>query len=178
MASVVDFADLKKLMDLENSNISDYPDLELIADSVHANLENWAGRKLDLSASKTETGILYNSKFISLTNLPISSITSVTVDGNTLTSDDYDQNDYGITLKLARSGAWSVVSVGGFTLIPDDIYRAELYQIAYEYQHKNNIGATSFNADGGGYNIPGFIILDDVKRLLAKYIHPDQLGIG
>lgn len=186
MATIVDFDDLKVILDLEKTSFADYPDLELIADSVHAALENFTQRSLsDTVVKVTETGFNpQRQKEINLKNLPIVSIESVTLndynDGIALdlTLTEVKVNPYGVTLPFKYEGAWTVTTKGGFKGIPSDsdIYRAELFQITYEYQNKNNMAATGFTNDGGGVTLPGFVLLPQVKQLLAPYIHVSKMG--
>jgi len=178
MATIVSFADLKAMIQLSKDSFDDYPNLELIADQVHDALEDYVGRTLDLVAKQTETGIFIGEdKFINLKSIPIKSITSVVVDGNTLTDDYYTINNYGITLTSLYSGAWTVVLKGGFNkVIPPKIYRAEMAQIVYEYQNINNLAAKSFTNDGGTVSLPGFVLLDQVKDLLNDYFHINKMG--
>jgi len=177
MTTIVDFDDLKTMLGLKKTSFTDYPDLELIADQVHADLESYVGRKLDVIGKKTESGITVGIvEHINITNLPITEVSSVIIDGDTLTSADYIINNYGITLTAKNLGSWSITSKGGFKSIPEEIYRAELSQIVYEYQNKNNLAATNFTNDGGSTQLPGFVILRHVKDMLAKYIHVDKMG--
>lgn len=177
MATIVDFDDLKTMLGLTKDSFLDYPDLELIADEVHSDLESYVGRKLDVISKKTETGFtIGKEKYINITNLPITSVESVSIDGEDLTSDDYIINDYGLSFTKKIEGKWIIVTKGGFKSIPDDIYKGELSQIVYEYQNKNNLAATNFTNDGGSVQLPGFTILKHVKELLNPYYHIDKLG--
>lgn len=177
MATIVDFADLKTMLGLTKDSFADYPDLELIADQVHDALEEFTGRKLDVVGSKKETGITIGlEQFISLTNLPLVSLSSVVIDGDTLTEDDYEISNYGLKLAVKRKGDWAVNSKGGFKPIPGVVYRAELSQIVYEYQNKNNLAAKSFTNDGGSVSLPGFVILNQVKDMLNSFTHVDKAG--
>ncbi len=178
MATIVDFDDLKVMLELDKASFTDYPDLELMADEIHSALEAYTGRKLDVISKKTETGFTVGKeKTITITNLPITSVESVIVDGTTLTvTTDYKINDYGLALTIAREGTWTVVTKGGFKPIPDEIYRAELSQIVYEFQNKNNLAVTTFTNDGGSTQLPGFVLLTHVKQLLAPFVHVDKMG--
>ena len=177
MTTIVDFDDLKTMLGLKKTSFTDYPDLELIADEVHDDLENHTGRKLDVIGKKTETGIATEFVYeINLTNIPLTEVSAVIIDGESLVSTDYIINNYGITLLIKRKGVWSITSKGGFKPIPPIIYRAELSQIVYEYQNKNNLAVTNFTNDGGSTQLPGFTILKHVVKMLAKYVHIDKMG--
>jgi len=186
MATIVDFIDLKNMLGLENTSFTSYPDLQLIADSVHDALESYCGRTLNPITKVTETGYFTSqSQFIDLKTLPITSVISVTVINNfdievnpiELTTQEYRIKDYG--LKLIRNyidADYTVVYKGGFKTIPLQLYRAELSQIVYEYQNKNNIGTTNFSNAGGTTSSPGFVLLPEVKRLADPFIHPNKVG--
>jgi len=174
MTTIVDFSDLKLILDLEKSSFSDYPDLELLADSVHASLENYCGRTLNPILKTTESGITIGQEtHIDLENLPVTAITSVKI--NTIDITDYTVSNYGIQVSTFE-GVWEVILKGGFKTIPADIYRAELFQIVYEYQNKNNLAVKTFSNDGGTTTMPGFVILNDVMRLLNPYRHIKKAG--
>jgi len=177
MPTILDFSDIKNMLELENTSFSDYPDLELMADNVHAALENYCGRMLDFKQKKTETGFIRDATYIDLTSLPLNSITSLVVGDDTLTSDDYTVTDYEIMFnKSFTNKIYTLVCKGGWSEIPEDVYRAELSQVVYEYQQKNNIGTTNFSNDGGTTTSPGFRLLPEVKRLLNPYTHPKKVG--
>ena len=178
MPTIIAFDDLKNALDLEKTAYSDYPQLEAIADSVHDALENFAGKVLRGIEKKTETGFLEaDAEFIDLANLPITSVTSVTIDGVATT--DYKITGNGIKLiyGYAEYDVWTVVTKGGYKTIPPDIHRAELMQIIYEYQNINNLATKSFTNDGGSTQTnEGFALLKEVQRLLRPYRHVKKLG--
>lgn len=177
MATIVDFADLKVMLNLEKDSFTDYPDLELIADEVHSALEAHVGRKLDIISRVTETGITIGpSNNINLINLPIVSVESVVIEDIIVTSDEYTVDHYGISIPIRKQGAWTITSKGGFKVIPDVIYRAELSQIVYEFQNKNNLAATIFTNSGGGTTVPGFVLLTQVTDMLKPFVHIDKMG--
>ncbi len=176
MATIVSFDDLKSILDLTSgTTYADYPDLELIADSVHDALENYIGRSISVSASVGATGLV-DGTYIDLESLPIASVSAITVDG-------VDVSSYmsivssGVLLSTSFVGAYSVTYTGGFDVIPADIYRAELMQTIYEYQNRTNIGTTSFsNAGGTSTTKEGFNILNETKRIMVNYMHPKKFG--
>jgi hypothetical protein len=175
MGTIVSFDDLKNMLSLEKDSWVDYPDLQLIADQVHAALENFTGRTLSLVSAVTETGYFVSlDKYINLSNIPIVSVNEVLISESGYI--DFEITPYGITLKIPGRGAWSVTSLGGFDVIPEDVYRAEMSQIIYEYQNINNLGTTANDNDGGGVTTPGFVLLTQVKNLLFPYKHVRKFG--
>lgn len=178
MATIVSFSDLKSMLELTKDSFTDYPSLKVIADQVHSDLESYTGRKLNTVSKLTESGITIGKEsFINLKNIPIVSVSSIIVDGVTLTVDtDYTVNNYGISLITARDGSYTIVTKGGFKNIPEEIYRAEMSQIIYEWQNRNNLAAKNFTNDGGSVSLPGFEILNHVKEMLSSYVHIEKSG--
>ena len=175
MSTILEFADLKAMLDLENNAITDYPDLSIIADSVHAALESFCGRSLNFVEKVKESGIFSDDTYyLDLVTLPISSIASFTINGEDFT--DYTIDNYGLKLASKQTGAFKVTVKGGFAEIPEDIYRAELAQTVYEYQNKLNLGETSYGNSGGTTRTLGYVLLPDVKRLITSYTHPKKSG--
>ena len=175
MATIVTFKDIKKLLDLNKDRFSDYPELQVLANSVHASLENYVGRTLTVPEKRTESGFVSGTT-LDLKNIPIVSITSVKLGG--IQTEDYTITQYGIDVPYAVSGeTWEVISKGGFKTIPEDIYRAEIMQLIYEYQNLNNLATKSMTNDSGStQTTEGFVILKDVKRLLEPYKHVSKYG--
>jgi len=174
MPTIVSFDDLKSVLSLSKDAITDYPNLAIIQDSVHVALEDYAGRRLGGIEKLSESGFINNENHIDLENLPITSVTSVKIDGVAVTN--YTIDKLGITLNSNASGKWEIVTKGGFKNIPSAIYRAELFQITYEYQNINNLAAKSFTNDGGTVSLPGYVLLEQTKSLINKYLHPKKLG--
>lgn len=175
MTTIVDFSDLKVILELNKTSYADYPALELMANQVHDALENYTGRRLGGIEKQTETGFLANSSnIVDLRNIPLSSVSSIVVDDNAITN--FKIEAYGIRAFVALSGMWTIVSKGGFKTIPPDIYKAEMNQIVYEYQNKEHLGSKVSSNDSGSISNDGLVILPEVKRLLAKYKHVSQTG--
>ena len=179
MPTILDYTnDLKPFLDLEGASISDVQGLSVIADSAHDAIESYIGRKLVSSkAERTDTGNeLLKTKFLFLEYFPIASITSVTIDGTLLGSDDYIIRPFGIELKSGsiQNLDWTIIYQGGFDgTVNADLVRAELIQVAYEYQSKDHVGAESVSTEGGSIRRPEIGLLKEVKRILdAGYSSP------
>jgi len=180
---LVTYADLKALLGLTQSLITGYPALGVIRDSVVYAIEDYIGRKLEKD-DRTETiyiGVT-PSQMISLPAIPVVTVATVTVtQGQTDTvyaSTDYDIEEYGIKLAGRVSNAKVVVVYNGgleVAAIPTSITRAALLQTAYEWQAKDQIGATSTSTEGGSVQRPELGLLKEVKRLLNKHKHPLKL---
>jgi len=176
---LVSFADIKAVIDLEDAAITDYPGLSPIRDNVVFAIESYLSRLL-LSAEYTESfNIVSKTNIISLKSLPIASVSSVVItqqgDSESLSEDDdYIMTDYGLLLLSQTS--MSVVAVtytGGYSVsnVPNAIKRAALLQTVYEFQTKDNIGATSVSTEGGSVQTPELGLLKEVRRLLDPYKH-------
>lgn len=168
---LVTYDDLKALLKLAGSDISEYPELELIRDSVKSAIENFIGRELE-STERTESFYLSSqSQMIKLSAIPISEISELTIDG---TDADYTITRYGILLDAIPdlNGLFSCTYTGGYNTIPSDISRAALLQTAYEFQGKTHIGVETISNEGGSVTRPELGLLKEVKRLLQPYKHP------
>lgn len=176
---LVSYAALKSLLGLEEALISAYPGLSLIQESVVTAIESYIGR--DLEAGDYGMSQFINSPTVQLKldALPIESVASVTItqdgDDETLTSDDYMIMDYGLSLYTPVGDCKVTVSYsGGYESedVPAQIKRAALLQTAYEFQGKDQIGASSVSTDGGSVQRPALGLLKEVRRLLDRYKHP------
>ena len=112
-------------------NFTDNSDVvcaELIA-AAQGHIERVAGRNIE-AASHTET-FDGPASTLWLLNTPVNSITSITVDGTALTSNDYTYTDYGRLARTvnSRERNWSttkqqsivVAYNGGYTTVPYDL---------------------------------------------------------
>lgn len=179
MAILSDFADLKKLLDLQQSAESNYPALTVIMDSVDVAIADYLGRYLEQD-SYTETLRIGNTwtHNIALQGLPIASVTSVTLTQygavETLAvNDDFEIDDCGLYLLTAlKHASITVVYMGGPEDVPTSWRRAGLMQAAYEWQNRDHIGADSVSTDGGFVSRPALQLLGEVRRLLDPDRHP------
>lgn len=178
---LVSFASLKALLDLTDAAITDYPALDLIRTSVTSAIEEYVDRLLE-EEERIET--IYAGRFkvgmIRLPAVPITSVSSVTVtigeDDETLTEhEEYEITNYGIKLfapiVLAKI---VIVYTGGIedADVTASMARAALLQTAYEFQSKDQVGATSITTAGGNVNRPALGLLKEVQRMLVKDKHP------
>lgn len=168
---LVTYADLKALLNLDKTLITDYPALNLLRDSVISAIETYTGRLLE-SKERTEVGYLTSSAMIALPAIPITEVDTLTIEG--VVSEEYEITAYGLILTgtFDSNDIFSVVYTGGITTVPDALKRAALLQIAYEFQNKDHIGAESVTTDGGTVNRPALGLLKEVRRLLDSYKHP------
>lgn len=175
---LVAYDEIKALLGLEQAAITSYPALETIQTRLLDSIEEFLGRSLE-KTERTET-VFVNStqtQMISLTGLPITEIASVVVttegDSETFGSSDYFETEYGIKLySKVRNCKIAVTYTGGLEAATGKIKGAALYQLAYEFQSKEQIGATSFSSEGGTVNRPELDLLKETKRMLKSSIHP------
>lgn len=175
---LVSYDDLKALLGLEESLITDYPALNLLRDSVTFAIESFLGRELE-SAERSVT--IYTSsvptQMIHLKAVPVTSVSSLTVtiadDAEEYSVNDYEITAYGLKLYGAVSNAKvEVTYTGGISSVPSSINRAALLQVAYEFQSKEQIGAESVSTEGGFVSRPALGLLKEVKRMLSSEQHP------
>lgn len=180
MPELCSWDDLKNILDLEGSTIDDYPALEDTRLRVAYALESHLGRLFE-SKERTElisVGIS-PTRMIYLPGIPVASIASVTVKTRyetlTLLEDDYMVTDYGLKLwGNVKDCMVTVIYTGGLVEIPGSFTRASLIQTIYEYQGKENMGATSVSTDGGSVSTPEIQLLKTVKAAVQGEHHPLQ----
>jgi len=182
---LVSYADLKNLLDLEDAEITDYPALNVINDTMIPAFEEHLGRKLN-SESRTEVVWTNNSKktMLMLPAIPITTMTSVTVsilgeDESLTENTHYYVTEYGIKLFTSvKNAKITIVYVGGISAVAEELNlnRAALYQISYEWQNKEWIGSESVTTEGGSVQRPELQLLKETKRMLQPSIHPLHTG--
>ena len=178
MADLVPYADLKVLLGLTKAAITDYPALTLIRDSVTAAIANHTGRFILEEDTFTESGFMVGtSGLIPLKGIPIASVASATINDSDFSSSGYKVTAYGLRLTSPLSNFdWSVTYTGAFDEWPADLARAALLQTAYEFQHKDTIGATQVTTDGGTFTRRDKPFTAEVERLLMPFIHIDKFS--
>lgn len=172
MLQLVKFTELATLLDLSKPSLDDYPSLKLLISSVYAAFESYTGRYLE-SSQYTET-VDPDGRLVPLRALPIAAVSSVTIEGDTLTTLDYSIRADGLRLAGAYDARVVVVYTGGYEEAPNDIRRAALLQIAHEWQRKETIGATNVSTEGGNTSWPELGLLKEVRRLLDAHTHASK----
>jgi hypothetical protein len=175
---LVPYADLKVLLGLEEATIGSYPDLALLQTSVTAAIESYTGRSLE-QIERTESRFIGSekSRMIGLKGLPVVSVSSVTVtvenEEEDLSEDDFYITVYGIKLLNGYANSKvTTVYTGGIAATTEEIKRAAMYQIAYEYQSKDFIGAENVFTEGGSVARPELSLLKETRRMLDSSKHP------
>lgn len=116
---------------------------------------------------------------------PIDSSQPLTVkrDGTTLTLDtdyylDYENGViyFSTPQYSTKPLALEVTYTGGYKegienilLVPDDLKKACLYQVAYEFKRRHELGATAFNMPDGSLQIQPIGLLPEVEKILRAY---------
>jgi hypothetical protein len=179
---LVSWADLMAFLEAPSLLESDdkAKPLALILDSMTTVFESYLGRTL--SAGTYTKDYWGEGITVPLEATPVSSVTSVMYDGDTLASDEYDViPTTGIRLNSVRlTGAKKITVVyaggysvsGGVIAVPNDIKLAALYQIVHEYKQKDKPGAQSVETNAGTISIPALSLLKYVRGTLDNYRHP------
>ncbi len=183
---LVTFDDIKKLMvNLTGSSFADQPALEVINGTMIDAFEQYLGRQLN---SEQRTLTKYVGRFgvrqLYLPGIPVTAVVSVTVttggDDESWTEDDeYEITNYGLRLFTAvRNGKIVVVYTGGLTAVTAEpqLNRAALYQVTYEFQRKDHIGAETVSNEGGTVTWPELGLLKETKRMIQHSMHPLHRG--
>lgn len=164
---IVEFDDVKVLLDLQKGGSDKYPELDVILEQVSAAIENHCQRFFLLD-EYTETDF-FDSREIPLKALPISSVKSVSIDGKSQILNWRIRGDR-IALRDHSEGTYKIVYKGGFDELPLDVKRAAVLQVCHEFQRKDQIGSTAVTTDGGTVQYSGQLaLLKEVVRLLAPY---------
>ena len=182
---LVTFAEIKALLGLTKSTLAEYPALEVILDTMITSFEEEIGRKLD-SESRTETIFVngFKTSQVKLNAIPVTAMTSVIVtsagDSESFTeNEDYEVARFGLRLwtKL-RNVKIVVMYTGGLSAVTEEpnLNRAALYQLGYEFQSKEQIGASTVSNEGGSVQRPELQLLKETKRLLRRSWHPLHTG--
>ena len=176
---LVTFAELKTLLDLDGTTIAEYPALALLQTSVLSAIESYIGRLL---TSEERTNTLHiggtSTSIIPLPGIPIASVASVTASSQGSDSDFEENSDYVIDsfgirlLHKIQITKLTIVYTGGLTETNGNLKRAALMQIAYEYQGKEQIGASYTSNEGGSVTRPELSLLKEVRRILDGEKHP------
>lgn len=173
MLDLVDFEELRAVLRLQKEDLEDYPDLAAIISSVYAAIESHTGRTLEYSATHAET-VWIDGRLVPLKALPVSALTAAVIDGLEMRSLASIRQD-GIEFLAPLRGQVAVTYAGGYLFAPDALKRAATLQVLHEYQRKDKIGAESVSNEGGFTRWPQMGLLDEVKRLLAPFVHPARL---
>ncbi len=183
---LVTFADLAKLGALTKTPIAEYPALEVINDSMIDAFEQYLGRKLN-NAERTETKHpgRFGMRQLYLPGIPVTAVSSVTITqlGNSqswIEDEQYEVTGYGLRLftPVIHSKV-VVVYTGGLSAVAEEsnLNRAALYQITYEHQSKDHIGAESVSNEGGNVTRPELSLLKETKRMIRSSMHPLHTGL-
>lgn len=168
------YASLANIKSILHLGISDYSEdlaLQFLALRVDHGINEYCKR--DFTYGQTEEIYTVHGPIICVLRLPIESIESVSIDGESLTTDQYKIISKGIVLKTKEytigSSVVDITYTGGFQTLPTVIDVAATLQLAHEYQRHGHIGASSVSNDGGSVNYPELSLLKEVKNMLSRF---------
>lgn len=177
MLALIDFDEMRAVLNLEKPDLADYPSLEAIVASVYAAIESHTGRTLE-RASRTEY-VDVDGRIVPLKALPVQSVSLVMFDGADMTADLVVSRRDGLRIRYPLTGEVAVTYTGGLSLADVQnasevaaLKRAMTLQVLHEFQRKDHIGAESVSNEGGFTRWPQMGLLDEVKRLLAPIRNP------
>lgn len=171
--------------------MKDDPQLNILIESVSQLVKTYCNNSfVDFySTNKTETfDIVYNENFVQLSEAPVRTDETVTVQERTTPTDSYvtlvENTDYYIDTKTdsiyrinrnfaAGFGAVKVVYKAGYTTTPTDLKLAVIDLITYyhkdEHKQRQTLGGASLQNQGTSSqrDNPGFP--DHIKRVLDMY---------
>ena len=178
---LVSVADVKALLDKTDTDHDSL--IDTLIQQVSKRIETFLNRILT-KGTYTDRLTADGIQRYTVRAFPIDSTASITVsiDDSTLTKDsDYyvDENEGLIEFTFSR---WSkplglkIDYTGGYAddgagvlQVPDDLKRACLYQVSYEFSRRHHLGMTSFSMPDGTMQIQPLQFLPEVKSILMGY---------
>jgi len=176
VSTIVNFTDLANFLNLSKTELSEYPTLGVLLDAVQSHFENHTQRLFDLKThtQKFRVKAFSSSKFYVFAT-PINDVSSVTVNSEPV--DTFTILDDCIDLTgLATGDKVEIEYIGGIVdvddidnTLPQDLKKAAIYQVAFEYQNRIKIGATTIGLQGDSTTIPEINLLPNVVDILKPY---------
>ncbi len=176
------FDQIKDFLELKKTDVSDYPTLGILLDSMQETFEGYTSRKFDL-AEHTVTFRVSDAdgeEDFWLAGTPVESISTVTVNGEDAA---YLFLAESIKLEAAaeQGDVVEIVYTGGLVdqtddstilaTVPKDLNVAAIRQISFEFQNRDKIAVTSMALDGNVTAIPTLKLLTYTTNILARYKH-------
>ena len=176
---LIPFNEIKTLLDISGTAYIDQPELKLIHERMQFAFEEYLGREFEY-AERTETIYVGSTprKMLRLNAIPIDTVSKVEIDSYNsglieMDSGSWYITNYGIHFLDAIINSKIVVTyTGGLQTVTNQIKAAALYQLAYEFQSKDQIGAESVSNEGGSVYKPALNLLPETKRMLRSSFHP------
>lgn len=169
------FEQLQNFLELNKTKtITDYPTLEILIDSMQSVFESYSSRLFDFQPH-TETFRVSDpagESIFWLKGTPIDSLTSVTLDGESLSLTDdltFSLQDVELNTSAERGSEVQIIYVGGLNPIPADIILASIQQIAFQFQNRGHLAVTSLTLNDDSKKLPELDLLTGTKRILDKY---------
>lgn len=180
MFELISSSEVSTLLNLKLDSALGYPALSVISRRLVSSFQEFTQREFE---QKERTQIIYvhstGTKMVRLNALPIESVSSVILESMIAdASDNLSVTDFGIAeygLKLfykVKNCKITVTYTGGLEEPTEEMKAAALYQLAYEFQSKEHIGAESVINEGGSIYRPPLGLLEETKRMLKSSVHP------
>lgn len=178
---LIGLKELKNFLD-KSDNEHDALLLDLI-EMTSKRIENFLNRDLEYGG-RTEKLTGEGRTHYQVRAYPIDSSQTFSIkrDGSTLTEGSDYWVDYESGLILFNTNIYTlpmgleISYTGGYKkgaedilLVPDDLKKACLYQTAYEFRRRHELGATSINMPDGSLQIQPVGLLPEVKSILYSY---------
>ena len=165
--NIIDYSVLSNRLSID-PDIDNDIQMQNVIDSVFAAFESYTRRELGQKVRTHSVFPLYAKKFFQLKALPIASVYSVTVDSNVVT--DFSVADYGLFLSSeVEKQPVSITYTGGFIEATDDLKRAAMIQVQFEYSNRSDSWASSVSNEFNQLARPQIQLLDVVTDVLNFY---------
>lgn len=171
---LVTFDQVQKFLGLSKTDIADYPELEVLLDSMEAVFEDYCYRKFEIKERVQKAIFTTEEDKVAILATPIISVASVVVDGD---ETEYQRSDSVIQLDgIVEAYAEIVVTYTGglyvdIASVPKDLNMAAIRQVSFEYQNRENIGVTSQIIDGNTNKVAEVGLLKYTRMVLDRYIN-------
>lgn len=171
---LVTFEQVKQFLGLNKPDLSDYPELEFLLESMEAVFEDYCYREFEIKERVQTIIFTTEEDKVALLGVPIVTVASLTVAGDTA---DYKRSDSVIQLDtIVEAYAEIIVTyTGGLYLdnagVPKDLNMAAIRQISFEYQNRENIGVTQQIIDGNTNKVAEVGLLKYTRAVLDRYIN-------
>lgn len=175
LLSVANFKTLEKIDHADDDSL-----IQIILEGVSKQFDNYTYRTLEnATAAATLDG--NGKEWFFNVDYPINGVTSVVLDGVTLTATtDYIYYTSDHEAKFRKiGGVWTedeqnlvITYDRGYSTIPDDLELACYYQASKIYDRKSIGQSSRISATGDSMTFRSINLGKEVKEILDRYIHP------
>lgn len=174
---IVTLSEIKAVLGITDDQ--DDAQLTLLAQGLQGRFENFSRRLLKREENRVETHDPTATVFLRL--FPVEDIASVKIGDETYDGSEISwtaERGYVHIIELYRvrnpieityTAGYHLPGEPGMFPMPEDLRRALLMQLRYEFKNKDTLGMTSMSAQGHSVNLSPADLLPEVKSILQPY---------